>query len=180
MHVTSRGTKGGRVAAYTRTTTLDIDVRTAVDTNLKAINALGKVISKEDLDDIKASLEAAYKSLDKSNLKLQAKYFEFGLDDDVYREVFDGNKYAECSSVLKEGRRKLITAAGVLWFDVDYRSGLEQSSVLAAKSKFTKLDLKFDLDASIKHTIDEHLQATSRDYYQILVWRLAGAESFGK
>lgn len=172
------GLSSGRKVDYSRTETLSIDVNAAVDADIKAMEAAGVFKTALKVDELRAKLTAAYQSLDKSKVSVSATYFEYGLTGDAYRDVFERNRYPECSSLIRSGKRQLITAAGVVWFNIDFDSSSAREQLAKLQADLEKSGVKFNVGASVRRTVSEVLRSSAKNGFQVIVVRRAGVSHF--
>ncbi len=161
----------GREVDYTRDVKIAIDVSGAVKADLDNMNALG-LIPPGKLDDVKATLQAAYQGVSGSSYKAKGTFYEFALADNVYRDLWQTDKYKECADMIRRGEGKLINAAGVLWLTIDLTQGTTSAVAAQAETRLKAQGVSYDVHAAMSRNIAESLKSHTADLYQVLVWHL--------
>lgn len=176
--IASLGSPNGRSIDYSRTETLDIDVNGAVESDLTALQSAGVLQSAANLADVRAKLTEAYSALDQSKISVTARYFEFGLAGKAYRDVFEREAYPECVSILRSGKEVLITAVGLVWFDLDYKSNSVKELISEVNAALTSYGIKYNFGASVRREVNEALSATTKNGFQVITWTTADRSHF--
>lgn len=171
-----RGSATGRDVEYSRDVAIKIDVSAAVQADLDSMIALG-LIPPGKLDEVKATLQAAYQSVSGTSYKAKGKFFEFSLADDVYRDLWQTEKYKECADIVRRGEAQLINAAGVLWLTVDLTQGATSTAATQVETRLKSQGINFDFRAAMSRNITESMKAHSSDLYQVLLWHLTNKET---
>jgi hypothetical protein len=176
--VKNLGFSNGRSITYSKSELVDIDVAAAVQSDLNALVKGGLIPTGTNMADLQAKLSTAYSSLDQSKVTVTARYFEFGLGGEAYRDVFEREKYPECVAVLKGGRESLITGAGMVWFDLEFESSSLRELISKVQGDLDSLGIRFSLGASIRKNVNEKLNAVTKNGFQVITWTTADAEHF--
>lgn len=173
-----RGSTSGWHSDYERITKLGINVKAAVDADLDVLRQAGVLSSNVNVEELKGKIHSTYESLNTRTFKLTARYYTYGLDSDVFREVFRGDKYSECSAALRSGKTRLITSAGILWFEAGVDDSLVSNAATEIDTQLRNYGVSYSLKASVLRNVNDRLKANAQGNYQILVWRLAGNSFF--
>lgn len=175
--VKPRGSVTGYSSEYERSIKLGINAKAAADADIESLRAAGLITAQLNVEALKAKIQGTYESLNTRTFKLKARYYTYGLDSDVIREVTHGTKYKSCSDILRDdNKKKLITAAGILLFEAALDEEATSSAAAEIDAQLKSAGVNFSLQASVRRNVSERLKATASSNYQIIAWRLIGAE----
>lgn len=162
----------GKNIEYSRTEKLELDVNATVEGNLEEIKALNPDIA--NLPEVEAKLKAAYSKVNNKELKVQAKYSEWGMSKKAINRLVKGTDFTDCKDFLKKKDYRIITAVGIIYFDItlDSKSLDQISSELEAELK--KDGITANVGASFKREVSKNLKTSTKGGFQIVVWRHVG------
>jgi len=165
----------GRNFDYLKTSLLDLNVKATVDGNMEQIRNLNP--GNENLQKVEARLTAAYNKLNNKVLTVQGKYSEWGLGKDAIEKLIKGDGFQECKKFLTENKYRIITAIGMVYFDITFdETNLDKVAADLQSEISTLYGIKGDLAVSFKREVTRKLKASTNGGYQIVVWRHVGAE----
>jgi len=179
-HIGPKGNASGKAVAseYTRTVKTTIDAKASAQADLEAIIALG-LPNSVSISALQAKLETAYNTVNASQFKLKATYYEFGLKDKVYQDLARQSEWSDCLSLLRKNpSHKLIVAAGLIAYSADYTAGTVADNFSSITTELDQYKIKYNVEASVRRKVDENIKAIISDSYRIIAWRLVDAAKF--
>ncbi|PCH97863.1 MAG: hypothetical protein COB85_02400 [Bacteroidetes bacterium] len=160
----------GKKIKYKKTEKLELDVNAAVEGNLEEIKKLNPGIT--NLPEIEAKLKAAYSKVNDKELVVQAKYSEWGLHRDAMEKLLKGG-YLECKDFLVEKKYNLITAVGIVSYDITLNNTSLDKISADLEAEMTQQGIKTNLAIGFKREVNESLETSTKGGFQIVVWRFA-------
>lgn len=154
---------------YKRKEELSIDINAAVEADLDAIK---KIAPQLDLAQIEAKINAAYSSVNGTELIVNAYYSEYGLKSTAIDDITRGVKFSDCKQFLEKYDRALITDIGLLYFDITKNGESIEDIGAALESELEQQGIKYNLSASIRRKVTENINSTVDAGYQVVTWRI--------
>lgn len=161
----------GRSIDYKRTEKLEINVKAAVDANIKELMKMTNDVAK--IEKLKAKIQVAYSRVNGKVLTVVGKYSEWQLSTEAREKIKKGDDFQTCRKWIEDNKQRILLAVGIVYFEINF----EQNSVdqLAAEidAELAKEGLTGSLSFTFKREITKRFKASS-EVYQILIVRHAG------
>ncbi len=163
----------GRKFDYLRTEKLQLDIDATVQGNMEQIKKLNP--ENEKLPEVEAKLRAAYNKINNKELSIQGRYSEWGLGKEAIERLIKNDGFKECKRFLTEKNYRIITAIGMVYFDITFdQTNLDKFST-DLESEISRLGIKGNVAVNFKREVNQTLNAVTKGGYQIVVWRHANS-----
>ncbi len=167
--ITKIGTSAYKVKLEKKST-LNLNITSAVEANMKEIKKLTNDSAK--LASAEAKIKLAYEKVNGKELSVNAVYTEWMLTSNVINGIKAGNeKYKECKTFLTSRPYRLITAIGLVSYDMTF----EQNSVSKLADEIqteleSELGIKAGFSFTFKKEVTKDVLAQVENGYSIPVW----------
>jgi hypothetical protein len=163
----------GRTISYSRTERLKLNIDAAVKGNLDELRKY--TVDSSKLLKLEATIKASYAKINDKDLTVTGKYSEWVLKKDAIEKIIKGDGFQECKKFLNEKKYKLITAVGIVNFDIDFQQNSLDSLASDIQAEVSRLGIQADIRFTFKKEVSQNLKATTKDMFQIIAWRTAPA-----
>jgi hypothetical protein len=167
--ITKLGINGYKVK-FVKKKVLDLNINAAVEANMKEI--IRVETSPIKLRAAEAKFKSAYERINKKELTVNAIYTEWGLKADVLNLIRAKNdKYKECRDFLSSNTNRLITAIGLVSYDLTYQENSVSKLANTIQSELeTELGIKGGFSFTFKKEVTRDILAEIESGYSIPVW----------
>lgn len=164
----------GKYIDYIKNEKIQIDVNMLVNESMKQIKETNNII--DNLDDIEDNLRSYYKKINNNQLTIQAKYSEWGLSQMAIERLLRDEEYFECKTFLEDYKLRIITAVGIISFDISFNSSAFNEVIFELDNELKKYGITANLSLNIEKEVTKNLKTFIKGGYQIVVWRSALSE----
>lgn len=166
-------TNEGTTFNYWRREKLNLDVTATVQTNLDEIKLANPGIDVGKLTSFGAKLTAAYSKFAGKELLIIGRYSQWGLSDNALEHLVKNTGYSECKKFLIDNDYKIITAVGMVYFDITYGENSLDKIASALQAEAAQSGIVGNISVSFKREVSKDLKKITKGYYQVVVWRTA-------
>jgi hypothetical protein len=165
----------GRAIEYSKEVKLNIDVTPTVSATLDELKK--HIDISAYISELTVKLEAGYKNIENSNSTLTGTYYEYALSDSVIK-ILHTNQYKECNDFLNNYNRLLITAVGFIEFSTSVKGKEYEQFKGELNALFTAKGINLDVSPILNREVTKTLAASTKNGYQIIVWRKASTDTW--
>ncbi|PKD18396.1 hypothetical protein APR41_04395 [Salegentibacter salinarum] len=164
----------GHNLEYERSEKLELDVQAAVEADMNKLKNL--ITDQSLLNDLEGKITAAYNNVNDKELKISAKYSEWGLKNNAIDRFRKNVDFEDCKKYMKEQNHRLITAIGLVYYEIEYSQNSLSKIASEVQAELEQEGVNFNFGANFKREVSKNLTATTPGGYQVLVLRQATAE----
>lgn len=161
----------GRSIDYKRTEKLEINIKAAVDANVKEL--MKQTTDMAKIEKLKAKITAAYQRVSGKELTVVGKYSEWQLSKEAREKLKKGDGYQDCRKWIEENNQRILLAVGIVYFEITFEQNSLDQLAAELDAEFAKEGLTASLSFAFKREVTKRLKASS-EVYQILIVRHAG------
>lgn len=164
----------GHNLEYERSEKLELDVQASVEADMNKLKNL--ITDQSLLNDLEGKITAAYNNVNDKELKISAKYSEWGLKNNAIDRFRKNVDFEDCKKYMKEQNHRLITAIGLVYYEIEYSQNSLSKIASEVQAELEQEGVDFNFGANFKREVSKNLKATTPGGYQVLVLRQATAE----
>lgn len=161
----------GRSISYNRTEKLELNIKAAVEANVKELMKQTADLAK--IEKLKGKVQAAYQKINGKVLTVEGKYSEWQLSKEARDKLKKGDGFQECRKWIQENDQRIFLAAGIVYFQITYDENSLDQLAADLDAEFAKEGLTASISFAFKREVAKRLKATS-EVYQVLIVRHAG------